>query len=189
MLDFGATELFIIAVLAIIVVGPKELPKLIRSVMGMVRKVREMGSEFQAGVKKMADEVELDAVTRKLNEVGNIDLDAKKPAADPAAEFSDYKEFDYDEYDYDGGGYAPPSKKEDVSSEEGAEPTEEVADASDEPLVETPSLGDAPEKPKKEAKAPQAKKTAQPKKATQAKKPAQAKKTKQTKKTKSAGDV
>lgn len=180
MLDFGATELFIIAVLAIIVVGPKELPKLIRSVMGMVRKVREMGSEFQAGVKKMADEVELDAVTRKLNEVGNIDLDAKKPAKkasdEPAAEFSDYKEFDYDEYDYDGGGYGTPPIKEDKASsedEDGVEPSEEVAETSDEPLVETPSLGDAPEQPKEKAEVPQTKKP---------------KKSKKTKKTKSADD-
>jgi len=50
MFDVGFPELFIVAVLAIVVVGPKDLPKVIRSVMGMIRKVREMGSEFQAGV-------------------------------------------------------------------------------------------------------------------------------------------
>jgi len=111
MFDIGAPELFIVAVLAIIVVGPKDLPKLIRSVMGMVKKVREMGSEFQAGVKKMADEVELDAVTRKLNEAANISLD-EKPEVNPNAEFSDYDEFDYDDYDYDNKSAAKPANKE-----------------------------------------------------------------------------
>ena len=121
MFDIGAPELFIVAVLAIIVVGPKDLPKLIRSVMGVVRKVREMGGEFQAGMKKMADEVELDAVTRKLNEAGNIDLESTKPDIKPAAE---YDEFDYDEYDYDGGGGASKSevkKSQDVDSSESTE--------------------------------------------------------------------
>ena len=160
MLDFGASELFIIAVLAIIVVGPKELPKLIRSVMGMVRKVREMGSEFQAGVKKMADEVELDAVTRKLNEAGNIELDAKKPAVDKTEDFSDYKEFDYDEYDYDGGGYASsPDKDETVKSEDDTETSEKNVDPSEESLAETPSLGEAPEQPKEDAEVSEPKKT------------------------------
>ncbi len=107
MFDVGFPELFIVAVLAIIVVGPRDLPKVIRSVMGMIRKVREMGAEFQAGVKKMADEVELDAVTRKLNEAGNVKLDDTKPAVDPSAEFADYEEFDYDEYDYEGAKHSP----------------------------------------------------------------------------------
>ncbi|MDG1438548.1 MAG: Sec-independent protein translocase protein TatB [Emcibacteraceae bacterium] len=123
MFDVGFPELFIVAVLAIIVVGPKDLPKVIRSVMGAIKKVREMGGEFQAGVKKMADEVELEAVTRKLNEAGNVKLDDKPaPAADSSAEFSDYAEFDYDEYDYEGRNYEPPAKPTIK------EPEEEIAD-------------------------------------------------------------
>jgi len=75
MFDIGAPELFIVLVLAIIVVGPKDLPKMMRSIMEIVRKVRAMGREFQDGLKQMADEVELDEVTRKLNEAGNIPLE------------------------------------------------------------------------------------------------------------------
>ena len=119
MFDVGFPELFIVAVLTIVVVGPKDLPKVIRSVMGMIRKVREMGSEFQAGVKKMADEVELDAVTRKLNEVGNVKLDEKSQDAS-TTNYSDYDEFDYDEYDYDGHNYEPPAPEKDNSEAENA---------------------------------------------------------------------
>ncbi|MDG1708437.1 MAG: Sec-independent protein translocase protein TatB, partial [Emcibacteraceae bacterium] len=138
MFDVGFPELFIVAVLAIIVVGPKDLPKVIRSVMGAIKKVREMGGEFQAGVKKMADEVELEAVTRKLNEAGNIKLDADKPAPaeDASAEFSDYAEFDYDEYDYDyeGRNYEPPAKPtikepDDASADEDVCADSEVSEA------------------------------------------------------------
>lgn len=132
MFDIGFPELFIVAVLAIIVVGPKDLPKVIRSVMGMIKKVREMGSDFQAGVKKMADEVELDAVTRKLNEAGNVKLDDSKPAVDPSAEFSDYAEFDYDEYDYEGHNHTPAAE----TSKDKSEGEVEDKPSEDEPEVE-----------------------------------------------------
>lgn len=135
MFDIGFPELFIIAVLAIIFVGPKDLPKVIRGGMGMLRKVREMGREFQDGVKKMADEVELDAVTRKLNEAGNISLDdvgkKKKPDVDPSAEFSDYEEFDYDAYDYENGGHDAPAKpdiKPDIKPDDDTVADDKVTD-------------------------------------------------------------
>ncbi len=143
MFDVGFPELFIVAVLAIVVVGPRDLPKVIRSVMGMIKKVREMGSEFQAGVKKMADEVELDAVTRKLNEAGNIKLDDPKPTVDPSAEFSDYAEFDYDEYDYDGTNYTPtPSTDKSAKSDEEEPETGEgkTDDSAEEQTPEAPDI-------------------------------------------------
>lgn len=138
MFDVGFPELFIVAVLAIIVVGPKDLPKVIRSVMGMIKKVREMGSEFQAGVKKMADEVELDAVTRKLNEAGNVKIDDKS-AADPATEPSEYAEFDYDEYDYEGHNYAPAAEISKDKSEDDVE-GEEESPSEDEPVSEVEAV-------------------------------------------------
>lgn len=58
MLDIGAMELFVVAILALVVVGPKELPKLLRTVGGFMRKVREMAAEFRSGVEDLAAEVE-----------------------------------------------------------------------------------------------------------------------------------
>ena len=134
--DFGFMELFIVAVIAMIVVGPKDLPKVMRSVMAMIRKVREMGSEFQAGVKKMADEVELDAVTRKLNEVGNVKLDDKKSTESSTSKYSDYEEFDYDQYNYEEGRNTSTSsnkKKEEEPSEK--EPSPEPPDIVEEKVT------------------------------------------------------
>lgn len=75
MFDIGMIEMFVIVVLAVIVVGPKDLPKLVRSIGRFVSKIRAMGQEFQTSIKQMADEVELEEVTRKLNEAVNIPLD------------------------------------------------------------------------------------------------------------------
>lgn len=75
MFDIGMIEMFMIVILAIIVVGPKDLPKMLRTIGQFVSKIRKMGQEFQSSVKQMADDIELEEVTRKLNEAGNISLD------------------------------------------------------------------------------------------------------------------
>ncbi len=82
MFDIGMIEMFVVVVLAIIVVGPKDLPKLLRSIGRTVSKIRSMGQEFQSSVKQMADEVEMEEVTRKLNMAGDIPLDEDDSAPD-----------------------------------------------------------------------------------------------------------
>ena len=58
MFDIGAMELFIIAIVALIVVGPKDLPRLLKTVGGFVRKARDLATEFRMGVETLASEVE-----------------------------------------------------------------------------------------------------------------------------------
>jgi len=58
MFDIGAMELFVVAILALVVVGPKELPRLLRTVGGLVRKARELTAEFREGVETLAAEAE-----------------------------------------------------------------------------------------------------------------------------------
>lgn len=58
MFDIGAMELFVVATLALVVVGPKELPKLLRTVSGFIRKMRELAADFRSGVEDLASEVE-----------------------------------------------------------------------------------------------------------------------------------
>ncbi|SDD55928.1 MULTISPECIES: Sec-independent protein translocase protein TatB [Kordiimonas] len=58
MFDIGATELFLVAVVALVVVGPKELPRLLKTVGGLVRRMRELAAEFKDGVEQLATEAE-----------------------------------------------------------------------------------------------------------------------------------
>ena len=53
MFDIGWQELFLIGVVALIVVGPKDLPKVLRSAAAL-NKARAMSREFQAGLAEMA---------------------------------------------------------------------------------------------------------------------------------------
>ncbi len=73
MLDLGWSELMMIAVITVIVVGPKELPRVLRTVTKAIRKLRSMAGEFQSSIDDMAREAELDEITTKLNKQGGLD--------------------------------------------------------------------------------------------------------------------
>ena len=74
MFDIGWQELFLIALITIIVVGPKELPGVIRTVTIWIRKVRTMAREFQDGMEDLARETELDDLKREIEESATGDL-------------------------------------------------------------------------------------------------------------------
>ena len=58
MFDIGMTEMLVVGVLALVVVGPKELPKLLRTIGGLIRRARELTAEFREGVESLAAEAE-----------------------------------------------------------------------------------------------------------------------------------
>lgn len=58
--EFGFFELIVVAVAALVVVGPKDLPKLLRGLGGVLAKVRGLAAEFRAAFDQMARETELD---------------------------------------------------------------------------------------------------------------------------------
>ena len=70
MFDFGlgTSELLVIAVVALIVVGPKELPTLLRAIGRMVGKVKALAAEFQGHLDDLARESGVDDVKKKVEE-------------------------------------------------------------------------------------------------------------------------
>jgi len=68
MFDIGGWEFLIIIIVALVVIGPKDLPAAIRNVSGWVRKARELAREFQSGLNDIARETELDTVQRDLRQ-------------------------------------------------------------------------------------------------------------------------
>lgn len=89
MLDIGWPELTIIALITILVVGPKEIPHVLRTVTQFVRKLRAMASEFQSGIDELAREAELDDMKNSIEKTASRDLasDLEK-TVDPTGEMS-----------------------------------------------------------------------------------------------------
>ena len=64
--DVGATEYLVIAIVALIVVGPKDLPVLLKKLGQFLAKLRGMASEFRASFDEMARQSELDELRREV---------------------------------------------------------------------------------------------------------------------------
>jgi len=73
--DLSMTELLLIGVVALVVIGPKDLPKALRVAGYWVRKARTLSREFQTSVEQMIREAELDEMRQELKKATEIDLD------------------------------------------------------------------------------------------------------------------
>ena len=65
MFDIGYSELLLIAVVALIVIGPKDLPRVMRSVGHWVGRARGMARHFRTGIDTMMREAELEEMEKK----------------------------------------------------------------------------------------------------------------------------
>jgi sec-independent protein translocase protein TatB len=75
LLDFGWSELLLIGVVALVVIGPKDLPKALRVAGFWVRKARTLSREFQSSVEQMIREAELDEIRQEVKKATEIDLE------------------------------------------------------------------------------------------------------------------
>jgi sec-independent protein translocase protein TatB len=65
MFDIAPTELLIIAVVALVVIGPKDLPRVMRTVGQWVGRARGMARHFRSGIDTMMREAELEEMEKK----------------------------------------------------------------------------------------------------------------------------
>ena len=73
MFDIGGWEFLIIVVVAIIIVGPKDLPGALRTVTSWIRKARALTYEFRNSIDDLAEEVELENISNELQSDLGID--------------------------------------------------------------------------------------------------------------------
>jgi sec-independent protein translocase protein TatB len=88
MFDIGYSELLLIAVVALIVIGPKDLPRVMRTVGQWVGRARGMARHFRSGIDTMMREAELEEMEKKWREENERilkDHPFANPLADPLA--------------------------------------------------------------------------------------------------------
>jgi len=71
MFDLGWTELLVIGIVALIVVGPKDLPGMFRTVGNFVGKAKRMARDFSRAMNEAADEAGVGDVKRSLDAATN----------------------------------------------------------------------------------------------------------------------
>jgi len=79
MFGIDSPELLVIAIVALVVIGPKELPNLLRTWGKWMSQMRGMASEFRGHVDEMVRQSELDEVKKQLEGGPGLDLQALDP--------------------------------------------------------------------------------------------------------------
>lgn len=87
MFDFSWSELALIGVVALVVIGPKDLPRVMRTVGLWVGKARAIAREFQSSLDQMIRESELEEMRKSVERASNVNLAREiERAVDPAGE-------------------------------------------------------------------------------------------------------
>lgn len=138
MLDLGWSEMAVIALLALLVIGPKDLPKVLRTLGQFMRKARSLSREFQSGLDEMMRETELDEARRAIERTrpGQLDREIRK-AIDPGDEVEkELREVDRAARD---SGAAKPSGPAKPASSVAAPPGEEAGSEAAAKVVRHPA--------------------------------------------------
>jgi sec-independent protein translocase protein TatB len=72
--DMSWSELLLIAIVALIVIGPKDLPRMVKIFASFARKARGLAREFQSGIEEMSREAELDSIKSEIDAAASTDF-------------------------------------------------------------------------------------------------------------------
>lgn len=84
MFNIDPSEFLLIAIVAIVVIGPKDLPLALRTAGRWIARVRRVSNHFRAGIETMIREAEMEEMERKWREQ-NAAIMAANPVAEPNA--------------------------------------------------------------------------------------------------------
>ena len=87
MFDLGWGELLVVGVVALVVLGPKELPNALRTVSNLTKTARKLAGEFQSGINEIVREAELEDARKAAQSIskGSVSQAIQK-AVDPTGE-------------------------------------------------------------------------------------------------------
>ena len=84
MFDIGWQELIILMLIALIVVGPKDLPRIVKTAGQWMGKARGYARDFQRTIEEAADATEIDAVKKEIDEANRELTTARRDVAEGA---------------------------------------------------------------------------------------------------------
>src|ERR687885_263338 len=88
--DIGWPELLLIGVVALVVIGPKDLPRALKVAGYWVRKARTLSREFQSSIDQMIREAELEEIRQDLKKATEFDINKEiQNTIDPKGELAE----------------------------------------------------------------------------------------------------
>jgi len=87
MFDLGWGELMVVGVVALVVLGPKELPNALRTVSNLTKTARKLAGEFQSGINEIVREAELEDARKAAQSISKGSISkAIENVVDPTGE-------------------------------------------------------------------------------------------------------
>ena len=87
MLSFGWSEIALVIVVVVIVIGPKEIPNLLKQLRGLSNSLKKASRQFKNSLNDLADDGDLKEIKESINTISDV-----KKSLDPNKEFK--KEID-----------------------------------------------------------------------------------------------
>lgn len=164
MFDIGWSEMLVIVVVLIVVVGPQDLPKVMRMAGRWAAKARQMAAEFQNSIQDMAREADLDDVQREIKNIANTDVKTiLKDTIDPSGEMASQMQVDLPDLNAQTSLKSPESEKSaETDSPEEPTPLPETPAVTGPGSSPAPSEGEETAKPAEPSKSADAAETAEP---------------------------
>jgi sec-independent protein translocase protein TatB len=123
MFDIGGLELLVIAVVALVVIGPKDLPVAIRTVRQWMTRARDLAREFQGGLDDIAREAKLDEVKREIDKatrpdalIGDVRGEIEN-SIDPGGKIAESLKFERDWFSPDAANAAADAPQDGAAKE------------------------------------------------------------------------
>src|SRR5947209_2879119 len=134
--DIGWPELMLIGIVALVVIGPKDLPRALRVAGFWVRKARTLSREFQSSIDQMIREAELEEVREELKKASEFNIEKElQNTIDPQGELIEaIRPPDAPDFFVEAEGPTP------APSEVPPEPLPALAAPEETPLPEQPAL-------------------------------------------------
>lgn len=150
-IGLGWQEMVVIALVAIIVIGPKDLPGVLRSVGKWSRKARSLAREFQSGLDDMVREAELDEAKKTFDTAKNFNInktleDTVDPTGEVKKEAESVRRAARDEPDAKAGSEAKP--KSEAKGDAAPKPSPDAAPNAKSGAEAMESAGEGEEAPK-----------------------------------------
>jgi len=93
MFSFGWGEIFLVVIIVVIVIGPKELPNFLRQIGKFSNSLKKISREFKSSLNEIADQTDLKEVKKTVKNINNLkdDFNVKKSFEKEIKELNDTK--------------------------------------------------------------------------------------------------
>ncbi len=72
MFTFGWGEIFLVIIIVVVVIGPKDLPKFIKQIGLLTKNIKKISSDFKSSINDIAEEAEIKDIANSVKEVKKI---------------------------------------------------------------------------------------------------------------------